>query len=329
MKRAGNLFESIIAYPNIRLAFLKAVRGNQMNPGVLRFCGNLDGNLAGIREKLRTLRVGWGNYCSFLVTDPKLRLISVPPFEQRIMHQALMNVLEPVLERPMIYHSYACRKGKGTYAAVRYAFRQCKGSSHFLKLDVRKYFDSVDHGILKTQLCRLIKDPRVLLLLRDLIDSYALTSGKGLPIGNLTSQYFANLYLAGLDRYILEGLRPRGYCRYMDDFAIWGDSHSALKGMHKKIERYAAEKLALALKPPVFGKPRRGLPFLGFLIRNSGLYLLRKSKLRVSARMRAITADLAAGRISETQAAAQSLSVLAWIRLARTNPFRRTLLESL
>ena len=164
MKRQNRLFEQIVEYGNIRLAFLKALRGNRSSPAVINFCRDIDRNLAALREKLLALDCGWGNYRSFLITDPKLRVISTAPFEQRIMHHAIMNVLENIFDRPMIYHSYACRKGKGTHAAVRYALRQCGSKPWFLKLDIRKYFDSIDHETLKTQLQKLIKDTRVIAL---------------------------------------------------------------------------------------------------------------------------------------------------------------------
>jgi len=214
MKRQNRLFEQIVDYNNIRLAFLKALRGNRNGLSAVNFCKNIEKNLATVQDKFTSLDCGWGNYRSFLIKDPKLRIISTAPFEQRIMHHAIMNAIEPIFERPMICHSYACRKGKGTHAAVQYAFGRCKSNLFFLKLDIRKYFDSINHEALKTLIRRLIKDMRVLFLLDGVIDSYETAPGKGVPIGNLTSQFFANLYLAGMDHFILEKLRPSAYCRY-------------------------------------------------------------------------------------------------------------------
>jgi hypothetical protein len=310
-------------FNNIRLAFLKALRGNRASPAAFSFCRNTENNLASLREKLSSLNCGWGNYRSFLITDPKLRVISTAPFEQRVMHHAIMNVLEPIFDRPMVYHSYACRRGRGTNAAVLYAFRQCKTNPCFLKLDVRKYFDSIDHETLKTQLRRLIKDVRVIALFDGIIDSYETASGKGVPIGNLTSQFFANMYLAGLDHYILEKLHPSAYCRYMDDFVLWADSITELKTMFGHINNYAANNLCLTLKQPVYGKAAAGLPFLGFLVKENGIYLMQKSKRRVTERMGKITASLRCGLIDEAKAAERSRSVFAAIALARTNRFRK------
>ncbi|MDR2941214.1 MAG: reverse transcriptase/maturase family protein [Treponema sp.] len=327
MKRQGGLFEQIIDYNNIRLAFLKALRGNRQSQSVVDFCRNTGKNLVLVREKLMTLNCGWGGYLSFLITDPKLRTISTAPFEQRIMHHAIMNIVEPVFDRPMIRHSYACRKGKGTHAAVRYAFGRCKQNRFFLKLDIRKYFDSIDHEALKAQLRRLIKDARVLFLLDGVIDSYETTPGKGVPIGNLTSQFFANLYLAGMDHFILEKLRPAAYCRYMDDFVLWSSSLAELKTMFSLANEYVTQNLKLKIKQPVFGKTAEGLPFLGFLIKEKGIYLLQKSKRRVTGRMSEISALLLRGDITEEKAAERIRSVIAAISLARTNCFRKKLCE--
>ena len=325
MKRANRLFDQIVDHNNIRLAFLKALRGNRGSPAAVDFCRNISANLGAVHEKMQTLHCGWGGYRSFQIYDPKPRVISTAPFEQRIMHHAIMNILEPVLERPLIYHTYACRKGKGTHAAVEHAFRQCKANPWFLKLDIRKYFDSIDHEVLKTQLRRLIKDARVLFLLEGIIDSYEVHPGRGVPIGNLTSQFFANMYLAALDHFILEKLCPSAYCRYMDDFVLWAHSPAELKTMLQHIEEYIGTELCLSIKPPVLGKTADGLPFLGFLVRGRGIYLLQKSKRRVRRRMREIAASLFVNSIDEEKAAERARSVFACIALARTLRFRKSL----
>lgn len=325
MKRQNNLFENIIDYNNIRLAFLKALRGNRNSPAAINYCQNVDKNLAILQNKLSSLKPDWGGYISFQIFDPKLRTISTAPFEQRIMHHAIMNIIELILERQMIFHSYACRKGKGTHAAVIYAFNQCKVSPYFLKLDIRKYFDSINHGILKSKLDRLLKDSRAITLLNGIIDSYNTQEGKGVPIGNLTSQFFANMYLAGMDHYILEKLKPSAYCRYMDDFVIWANSLKQLKEINGKINEYVNNSLNLNVKPAVFGKTDYGLPFLGFLIKKNGIYLMQKSKRRVKERILEISSLLHKDIITEEKASQRVQSVFAAITLARTNTFRKKL----
>lgn len=258
MKRLGLLFEAIVDRQNLALAFLKALRGKRRSADALVFCRAVDANLATVRERFLALDPEWGPYRSFVISDPKERVISAAPFADRVMHHAVMNILEPLFERQSIFHSYACRKGKGTHAAVLRAFGNTKAWPWFLKLDVRKYFDSVDHRVLECQIGRLIKDGRVLRLLQPLIDSYQTLPGKGLPIGNLTSQFFANLYLSRLDHFILEQLRPAAYVRYMDDFVLWARGEEVVLSALSGICDFCADNLSLALKPPVLAASAQG-----------------------------------------------------------------------
>lgn len=322
MKRQGNLFIQIVAYQNLRLAWLKAIRGKRKNPDVLLFSRDVDGNLEKIRARLESENPGWGSYKSFILTDPKKRIITAASFPERVMHHAVMNILSPLFERKYIYHSYACRKGKGMHAAVLHAFHLAKAGGSFLKLDVRKYFDSVDHAVLKNQLSNFLKDKKILSILFLLIDSYNTLPGKGIPIGNLTSQFFANLYLSGLDHYILEHIKPKGYVRYMDDFVLLYADKQALKTMFSAVERYTKKHLNLELKQPIYGSTVQGLPFLGFLIKKSGIYLLKKSKQRMSVRAKEIQFDINACKIDQEQAAARANSVNAAVLLARCRIFR-------
>lgn len=322
MKRFGNLMAQIIDYQNLRLAWLKALRGKRKSNGVLLFFRDLNTNLAAIKKRLESNNPDWGHYRQFTITDPKERIISAAPFPERVMHHAIMNILEPVFERHLIHHSYACRKGKGTHAAVLYAFHQAKARPWFLKLDVRKYFDSIDHGVLKHQLGRLIKDRTLLNHLSLLIDSYQTSPGKGLPIGNLTSQFFANLYLSELDHYILERLKPSGYVRYMDDFVLWSESKADIQSSYEKIEAYCQDRLKLVLKPGILSKTCTGIPFLGFLIKDKGIYLLQKSKKRMKKGALSIARGLLAGTIDEKKASERAVSMNAAVVLARCRSFR-------
>ena len=211
MKRTASLFSQIVDYENLRLAWLKARKGKTSKKSVQNFSRNVNKNLQVIHDRMIASPPVLSKYIQFKIYDPKERMISVVPFPDRVMHHAIMNVLEPVFERQFIFHTYACRKEKGTHAAARYAFKCAGRSEFFLKLDVRKYFDSIDHTVLKQFLCRIIKDARCLELLFGVIDSYKIdfegeSAGrkKGLPIGNLTSQFFANFYLSALDHFILE-----------------------------------------------------------------------------------------------------------------------------
>lgn len=167
-----------------------------------------------------------------------------------------MNVLEPVFERQFIFHTYACRKNKGSHKAVAYAFSKARKNRYFLKLDVRKYFYSIDHSVLKAMLEKIIKDRECLNLLFSIIDSYG-TDKKSLPIGNLTSQFFANFYLSVLDHYVLEHLKAKGYVRYMDDIVLFGNSTAELNEFFSKIRQFCQEKLFLELKPEILGQTKK------------------------------------------------------------------------
>ncbi|HAE40304.1 MAG TPA: hypothetical protein DCG57_16965, partial [Candidatus Riflebacteria bacterium] len=292
---------------------------------VILFARNFCDNIEKVRSRLLNSEQDWGHYKSFIVKDPKERVINAAPLSERIMHHAMMNIIEPIFERQQIFHSYACRKGKGTQAAVLHAFKQTKRFGFFLKLDVRKYFDSIDQKTLMKQILRLIKDQSVLHLLHGVIASYHVEPQKGLPIGNLTSQYFANHYLSGLDHNILEHIKPGAYVRYMDDFILWHDEKAELKRISSVLHDYCRDKLKLELKASVIGSSTQGLPFLGFLIKNSGIYLLNKSKRRMKKRARQISVELQSGQIDEDKAAMKANSVNTSVLIARSRAYRTKL----
>ncbi|MBI9104605.1 MAG: RNA-directed DNA polymerase [Spirochaetales bacterium] len=228
MKRKGSLFEIIASEENLKVASWKAMRGKRTKRDVLLFNLNFEENLTALRKDLLDGTIAIGNYHYFQVHEPKERTICAASFPERILHHAIMNVCLPVFENYQIYDSYACREGKGTHKALLRAFHFSKSTPFFLKVDIRKYFDSIDHIILKNLLCRKFKDEKLLELLYRIIDSYETAPGKGLPIGNLTSQHMANFYLGRADHYIKEELGTRRYVRYMDDFVLWDSDMNGL-----------------------------------------------------------------------------------------------------
>lgn len=195
MKRAAGLYARIADMDTLRLAFAKARRGKQDRQAVQAFAADLNGNLGRLCAELRAERVTLRGYRMFDIRDPKPRRIAAPAFADRVLHHAILHVLEPELERIAIFDSYACRTGKGTHRALARAQQHCRRHGWYLQLDVRKYFDSVDHDVLKRLLARRLKDPPLLKLLFAIVDSHATAPGKGLPIGSLTSQHLANFYL--------------------------------------------------------------------------------------------------------------------------------------
>jgi len=297
MKRATSLFNKIVDYDNIRHAWLKARKGKSSKPVVHNFSKNVNSNLLKVQKNLKSNPPVLSSYTQFKIFDPKERIISVVPFIDRVMHHAIMNVLEPVFERQFIFHTYACRKNKGSHKAIAYAFSKAKKHKYFLKLDVRKYFDNIDHEVLKKILERIIKDKECLKLLFAIIDSYGET-GKGLPIGNLTSQFFANFYLSALDHFVLENLKVNGYVRYMDDFLVFGDSRERITEVLFQIEEFCIQRLLLKLKPAVIGDCKNGVSFLGYLISSASVKLTQKSRKRKTIKLKRLNYDLEAGFVS-------------------------------
>jgi retron-type reverse transcriptase len=299
MKRAKSLFNQIISYENVRLAWIKARRHKTSKNVVKNFSKNVNINLLKVQKNLKSKPAILSSYSQFTIYEPKERLISVVPFIDRVMHHAIMNVLEPVFEKQFIYHTYACRKGKGSHKAIKYAFSKAKNCEYFLKLDVKKYFDNIDHQIFKRKLSKIIKDKDCLDLLFDIIDSFS--TEKGLPIGNLTSQFFANLYLSELDHFVLENLKPSGYCRYMDDFILFSNSKIDLKKMLNSIESFCLNNLLLTLKPYILGKCKDGIAFLGYKISSKNADLLQKSKKRKKQKLKSINYEFENNLISKAK----------------------------
>ncbi len=322
MRRAGRLFDAICERDNFKLAWLKAARGKAGNAEVLGFRNGFDAKLERLRSSFAAGEFEFGRYKYFKISDPKERLISAASFPERIAHHAIMNVLDPVFERCQICDSYACRVGKGTRAAVLRAFHVAKRGGFFLKMDVRKYFDSIDHRRLLVSLERLIKDARVLAVLGRIIDSYETSPGKGIPIGNLTSQYFANHYLAALDHRAKERLGARHWIRYMDDILACSDRRAMLDGLFESCVAFCREELSLELKPKIVGDLCDGAPFLGFVVKPGGIYLSARRKRRFRRKAMSIEHELSAGRMSELEAGARIEAMTAHCLVARARGFR-------
>lgn len=322
MKRTGNLFEKICDIQNLHEAYYKAAKSKHLSAEVINFNQNYEKNLENLRLSLVSGSYRHGKYRQFIITDPKKRVISAASFVDRIVHHSIINILEPLFERQFVFHTYACRKGKGTHAAALYAYRKAKSCRYFLKLDVRKYFDSIDHGVLKKFLCRIIKDSRCISLLFNIIDSYEVSAGKssssgekGLPIGNLTSQFFANFYLSFLDHFVLEKLNPCGYVRYMDDIIIFENSLCRLKQIFYSVNIFCLNQLLVALKTHVFGRCNNGVPFLGWKLSSFDIKILGSTKRRMHRVLARIFFEQSMGKISAEESRTRIECVYAARRL--------------
>lgn len=323
MKRENNLIEKIADPENLRLAFWKARKAKDWKKEVTLFRLTLDENLLLLRTEFLTGNVSVGKYHYFTIYDPKERIICAAPFKQRVMHHAIMNVCHSNFEKYQIFDSYACRVGKGTYAALERAELFQKHYKWFLKLDVRKYFDTIDHDVIKSLLARRFKEKALLNIFYCIIDSYRTTGGKGLPIGNLTSQYFANHYLALADHYIKEKLQAAAYVRYMDDMVIWGNDKNALLKIGHAFQSFVASDLLVTLKPFCLNSTFKGLPFLGYLVFPDKVMLNKKSRQRFKNKLIQCTRKLRNDEWNQSDYQRHVLPLIAFAKHADTFNLRR------
>lgn len=281
MKRYNRLFSQIVSFENIYSGYLKARRGKRFKKDVLLFTYFLEYNLTGIKKELEKENYVHGGYKEFIVRDSKKRTIRAPCFKDRIMHHALCNVVEPIFEKTFIFDSYACRKGKGTHRALKRLKTWLKASEGYcLKCDISKYFDSVNQAVLLGIIEKKIKDKKVINLIKEIISSFNKETKIGIPIGNLTSQLFANIFLNQLDQFVKRELRSKYFIRYMDDFLILGEKQD-LHYLKEKISDYLQFDLKLKLHPKkanIFPSSK-GIDFLGYVIFKNHV-LLRKSTVK-------------------------------------------------
>ncbi len=339
MKREKDLFREIVAPINLYDAAFKAARGKRSKESVQRFFKNLDGELYFLSTELKTGTYQPGPYRTFTIFDQKPRLISAAPFRDRVVHHALCNVIEPIYERSFIFDSYASRKDKGSHAAVRRFQKFMQGADYVLKCDIRKYFPSIDHEILKTRLRRKIGCKETLWLLDTIIDSSNLQQEaidwflgddllsplhrrRGLPIGNQTSQFLGNVYLDALDHFIKETLQVRRYIRYVDDFVLLADDKATLWEYKTRLDAFLAENLRLRvhaykhLVQPV----TQGTAFLGYRVFPTHRRILPASGYRFARRLRRMSMAYAQGRLTLPKVKQR---VAAWIGHAQNaNTFR-------
>ncbi|MFO0390240.1 MAG: reverse transcriptase domain-containing protein [Planctomycetota bacterium] len=312
MKRAAGLYGAIAEHDNLLAAYHAARSGKQDRPAVLAFTQDLDRQIELLRRELLAEDVQLRGHRFFTIHDPKPRRIAAPAFRDRVLHHAIVQVIEADLDRVAVFDSYACRSGKGLYRATARTQAFCRRYSHYLQLDVRKYFDSIDHDVLRGLLVRRFKDQPLLRLLSQIISSYWTVPGKGLPIGALTSQHFANFYLAPLDHFVPEDLRVGGYVLYMDDFVSFGRDRSVLQAWRGEVPDFLAQELRLQLKNEgVLERTAAGVGYLGMLVRGSHVRLLGRTKRRVRRKFQELVARHATGALGDEELAVRTTALLA------------------
>lgn len=270
----SKVFDEIISLENLLAAWYEFRKGKRSRPDIQQFEHYLEDNIFELHEDLANQRYSHGQYHQFRIADPKLRIISKASIKDRLLHKAIYRVLYPQWDKTFIYDSYSCRNDKGTHRAFsRLKNIARKISDNYtqpcfaLKCDIRKFFDSIDHVILMSLLQERIADKKLLVLLKNIIQSFEHSPGKGMPLGNLTSQLFANVYMDLLDKFAKHQLKAQYYLRYADDFIFLADNPDELMGYLIEVNQFLKNKLKLQLHPDKisFRKLNWGIDYVGYV----------------------------------------------------------------
>lgn len=267
MKRYGNLFERVVEYGNLEQAFHNAARHKTRRSEVIEYGSHLEANLLQLQRELITGTYRTSEYKTFIIYEPKERKIFKLPFRDRVVHWAIMQVIEPIWLSNFTRDTYSCIRGRGIHPLLYKLRRDLKadpeGTRYCLKIDVRKFYPSIDHEIMKQVIRRKLKDARLLALLDGIVDS----AENGVPIGNYLSQFFANLYLSELDHIMKEEMGIRYYYRFADDIVLLDGNKEKLHGTLVFINHYLNNERALSIKPnyQVFPVESRGVNYVGYV----------------------------------------------------------------
>lgn len=333
MKRVGNLFTRITGFDNLLKATRLASRGGKkFKASIARFLLNQEKEILQLQRELQTKTYCPRCYRQFTIHDPKKRTISVADFRDRVVYHALCLHIGPLLDRALIYDSYACRQGKGTHRALDRAQDFIRSYHYFLKLDIAKYFSSINQAKLKQMLARKIKDREVLWLIATIIDHAPpdCSTGYGLPVGNLTSQHFANFYLSPLDYHIKQQLNIKHYIRYMDDMlllandktTLWDTFQESLHFLHDVLELNINERATL------LSTVYRGVPFLGFNLFPNKRRIRKQNWNRFKKKFRTRQKQYLQGKISREHLIDSITSMTEFINTGDTCRLRRKFVDN-
>ncbi|MBN2606722.1 MAG: hypothetical protein JXR47_05240 [Thiotrichales bacterium] len=321
-----NLYPIIYDFESLYLAYQRARKGKGWRNEILTFKSNLEENLIHIQNELIWKTYQSGSYRHFKIHEPKERDVAALPFRDRVVHHALVDAIQPVFESRFIHHSYACRAGKGTHAGADAAQRMMRivkrnhGRVYALKADISKYFASIDHDVLLRLIEKRIACQDTLWLIKSILST---TSSPGIPLGNLTSQLFANIYLDALDQFVKHDLKAQHYARYMDDFVILHHNKTQLHLWLDEIQAFLSKELKLKTNHktqifPVHHKSGRGLDFLGYRILPTHRKLRKDSVKRFKTRLKRMQKQYKNGDIDLHQVRQQITSWLAHARHANS-----------
>ncbi len=328
-------FEDVWRFDALRAAFGRARRAKRGKGGEPAFYRDLEENLLRLSCELRERTFRPDPYRYFRLWNKKERIVSEASFRDRVVHHSLVAALEPTFEARFIRHSYACRKGKGMHRAMAEAHRMSRAFPYFLKLDVRKYFDCVAHDVLLGLLARQVADDGLLWLCRTLLQGAdvpdAAGAPRGLPIGNLTSQFWANVYLDALDHHVRDDLGCGAYLRYMDDMVLFDHGKERLWTLAAGIRRFCADPLRLEIKDEatVVAPISEGLPWLGFRLYPGTVRLDPAGRRRFVKKMTACWKTAAEGGGADERERDRGASLCGHLRLGDTHAFRTNTISAL
>ena len=310
-----SLFDQVTSFDNLHAAAWEVFRGKRGRSTASAFFLRLESELLLLQDELRARSYQPGSYRTFLIREPKVRRISAAPLRDRVVHHALVRVIEPLFERRFIFHSYACRSGKGNHRCLQQFIRWGRAKRFVLVMDVERFFPSVDHAVLKEVIRRTVRDVDLLGLIDAIIDGGHTYEGpvrhfagddlftpgerrRGLPIGNLTSQFFGNVLLDMVDHKVKDRLRVKRYLRYVDDLAAFHDSHTFLHDVHGAVrESLHCLRLRLNERKSRVRRLREGVRFLGFVVTPDQIRLSQPAVRRQRRRLKALRVDYACGAV--------------------------------
>jgi RNA-directed DNA polymerase len=318
MKRHGNLFEQIADPANIHRAYCKARRGRRWQNTVKTFERNLDQNLDRIRDSLIDKTFKTSNYREKIIHEPKTRTIYILPFyPDRIVQHAAMAVIAPIWDRMFIHDSYACRENKGMHLASKRVMRFMQSAKYCLHCDISKFYPTIDHDILYDLIQHKIKCKDTLWLLRDII--YSFPGGKNAPIGNLTSQWFGNLYMDELDQWVKNYWKIKHYVRYCDDFIVFCDDKSFLHTLRDQICEFLKTRLSLTFSKAEIYPVSTGVEFVGYRHFGDHVLLRKSTTKRIKKRIQSLPGRMKSGQITLDQMRSSVASTEGWLKWANTH----------
>jgi RNA-directed DNA polymerase len=332
VKRLAVTLPQLADRNNLLLATWKAARGKHQRPEVAGFLADIDSRVNRLARAILSGQAPQGRQRQFVIHDPKRRVITAACFDDRVLHHAILNLTEPRFEQMLVHGTYACRPGKGVHAAVaavQQNLHRAQNWPWFVKVDIDGYFPAIDHGILKWLLARRFKGAEFLALLGRIVDAGVPVvpggaAGKGLPIGALTSQHFANAYLDGADRFLLDHPGVGSVVRYMDDMVWWCPSleaaHTSLAGLTEWLLRERALRLKAGVQ---IGRSAQGMQYCGFRIRQGVLLSSARKLARYRRGLARVAQGLAHGHASPAQAQRAHDSTLAILAGTQSLDFRR------